>query len=238
MKKKLNLIASVILIVCVSLTVFASCQKDEAKNTTTKAEISATTTQSATVTAPASEVEVATEVVTYNDENGYTVYSYVEVTNAQSNLPVAGPEETPATAAGTTSSAQQGANSGATPSTAPVRTTAVVPENTTVNPDEFPTLPEISNGIILVRTKYAARGDLVSVSVVMANPNSEYTIEFYETDTRVSDSAGLEPKTASANGSIEWRFTVDDDCEIGTRKLIIREKGTDNYAQTYVIVNG
>ncbi len=231
MKKKLNLIASIILIVCVSLTVFASCQKDEAKNTTTKAEISATTTQSATVTAPASEVEVATEVVTYNDENGYTVYSYVEVTNAQSSLPVAGPEETPATAAGTTSSAQQG-------TTAPVRTTAVVPENTTVNPDEFPTLPEISNGIILVRTKYAARGDLVSVSVVMANPNSEYTIEFYETDTRVSDSAGLEPKTASANGSIEWRFTVDDDCEIGTRKLIIREKGTDNYAQTYVIVNG
>lgn len=231
MKKKLNLIASIILIVCVSLTVFASCQKDKAKSTTTKAESSATTAQAVTVTEQSPVSEGATEVITYNDENGYTVYSYVEVTNAQSNLPVAGPEETPATAAGTTASAS-------TPSTVPATATTVTPENTTIDPDEFPTLPEISNGIILVRTKYAARGDLVSVSVVMANPNSEYTIEFYETDTRVSDSAGLEPKTASANGSIEWRFTVDDDCEIGTRKLIIREKGTDNYAQTYVIVNG
>ena len=170
---------------------------------------------------------------TYNDENGYTIYSYVDVTNVPNNAPVAGPEVNPATAAGTTASAS-------TPSTvpAPATSTAAAPENTTINPDEFPTLPEISNGIILVRTKYASRGDLVSVSVVMANPNSEYTIEFYETDTRVSDSAGLEPKIASSNGTVEWRFTLDYDCQIGTRKLIIREKGTDNYAQTYIIVNG
>lgn len=235
MKKKLNLFASVILIVCISLTVFASCQKDEAKSTTTttKAESSATTAQAVTVTEQSPVSEGATEVITYNDENGYTIYSYVDVTNVPNNAPVAGPEVNPATAAGTTASAS-------TPSTvpAPATSTAAAPENTTINPDEFPTLPEISNGIILVRTKYASRGDLVSVSVVMANPNSEYTIEFYETDTRVSDSAGLEPKIASSNGTVEWRFTLDYDCQIGTRKLIIREKGTDNYAQTYIIVNG
>ena len=232
MKKKLNLFASVILIVCISLTVFASCQKDEAKSTTTtKAESSATTAQAVTVTEQSPVSEGATEVITYNDENGYTIYSYVDVTNVPNNAPVAGPEENPATTAGTTASAS-------TSSTAPATATTVTPENTTIDPDEFPTLPEISNGIILVRTKYASRGDLVSVSVVMANPNSEYTIEFYETDTRVSDSAGLEPKIASSNGTVEWRFTLDDDCQIGTRKLIIREKGTDNYAQTYIIVNG
>lgn len=232
MKKKLNLFASVILIVCISLTVFASCQKDEAKSTTTtKAESSATTAQAVTVTEQSPVSEGATEVITYNDENGYTIYSYVDVTNVPNNAPVAGPEENPATTAGTTASAS-------TSSTAPATATTVTPENTTIDPDEFPTLPEISNGIILVRTKYASRGDLVSVSVVMANPNSEYTIEFYETDTRVSDSDGLEPKIASSNGTVEWRFTLDDDCQIGTRKLIIREKGTDNYAQTYIIVNG
>ena len=233
MKKKLNLFASVILIVCISLTVFASCQKDEAKSTTTttKAESSATTAQAVTVTAQSPVSEGATEVITYNDENGYTIYSYVDVTNVPNNAPVAGPEENPATTAGTTASAS-------TSSTAPATATTVTPENTTIDPDEFPTQPEISNGIILVRTKYASRGDLVSVSVVMANPNSEYTIEFYETDTRVSDSDGLEPKIASSNGTVEWRFTLDDDCQIGTRKLIIREKGTDNYAQTYIIVNG
>ena len=39
---------------------------------------------------------------------------------------------------------------------------------------------------------------------------------------------------ADSNGMVIWTFEIDDDCESGSRKVIIKEKGSDNFVQTSI----
>lgn len=216
MRKKLNFIASAILILCVSITTFTACRKEDKNDITTQKESKVSSSESVTdiqntdnsvTESPVGEsTSETTKVYTYNDDKGYTVYSYVEATNAPET-------DAPATE----------------------KQTSV---ETTVDIKEYPTVPEINNGLTCVRTQYAARGQIVTVSVIMGTPNAEYTIEFYENETKLSDAKGLTTKKADSNGTVEWSFLIDGECEIGNRKLIIKEKGSDKYAQTFITVNG
>lgn len=213
MRKKLHFIASAILILCVAVTMFTACRKEEKSDVTTQKINNNTNAQTVTeiqngeTQLPVGEnASETTKVYAYNDSNGYTVYSYVEATNAPEN------------------------NAPATEKQTSVATTADV--------KEYPTVPEINNGLTCVRTQYASRGQIVTVSVIMGTPNAEYTIEFYENETKLSDAKGLTAKKADSNGTVEWSFLIDGECEIGNRKLIIKEKGSDKYAQTYITVNG
>lgn len=225
MKRKLYLTASAILILCISATMLTSCRKEEKNVASTLKTTEVTSTESVTEISGsnitviesdiAEEASETTQIYTYNDNQGYTVYSYVEATNAP-------------TAVQTQQASQTNAPT-------PEITTAVA---TTVNTEEYPTVPEKNNGLMCVRTQYASRGQIVTVSVVMGTPNAEYSIEFYESETRLSDVNGLDTKRADSGGNVEWSFLIDDDCELGNRKLVIKEKGSDKYAQTFITVNG
>lgn len=224
MRKKLYFIASAVLILCVSATMLTACQKEEKSDVTAPKATDAVSAESLTEkqniigteneSISNGETSGTTTVYTYNDSNGYTVYSYVEATNAP-----AAPETAPPTP-----------NNTVTEKPTSVEATAAI--------EDYPTVPEVNNGIMCVRTQYASRGQIVTVSVIMGTPNSEYSIEFYENETRLSDVRGLENKKADTNGTVEWSFIIDDDCELGNRKLVIKEKGSDKYTQTFITVNG
>lgn len=241
MKKKLYLIASAMLILCITATMLTACRKEKKKDTAPLNSTESVTEIQGEVseTNPsfdmtADEATAGTTVVyTYNDNNGYTVYSYVEVTNATEK-----PEIAPATRNNQTTTASQTQSQTQTQAQAPTPTAAATSVATTVNIEDYPTVPETNNGIMFSRTQQAARGQIVTVSVIMGTPNGEYSIEFYENETKLSDANGLGTKKADANGTVEWSFIVDDDCELGHRKLVIKEKGTDKRAQTFITVNG
>lgn len=213
MKKRIYALSISTLILFTSLTALTSCGKNEntdlpADTSVTSAATEGTTKDLSSDKETETKEESTTEILTYNDSHGYTVYSYVELTNAPTK-----PK----------------------PSEHTEKATAVP---TTADAKEFPTVPEISNGLTCVRTQFASKGQIVTASIIMGTPGAEYTIEFYESEKRLSDSSTLKPKKADANGTVEWSFLIDDDCETGNRKLIIREKGTDKYIQTYITVNG
>lgn len=216
MKKRIYSIAFSMLLLFTVATVFSSCDTSKKNGPTAKSTDSAEGTEIVTsgtsvtdiINEYASKEESTTEVHTYNDSHGYTVYSYVELTNAPTKSQ---PSE---------------------------HTEKVTSVPTTADIKEYPTVPEINNGLSCVRTQFASRGQLVTASVIMGTPNAEYTIEFYESEKQLSDSSGLKAKKADSNGTVEWSFLIDDQCELGNRKLVIKEKGTDKYVQTYITVNG
>lgn len=213
MRKKLYFIASAILILCVSITMLTACRKEEKSDVTTQKINNSTHAQTVT-----------------------------EIQNSETQLPVG--ENTSETTkvyayndgkGYTVYSYVEATNLPETQAPATEKQTSVA---TTANVKEYPTVPEINNGLTCVRTQYASRGQIVTVSVIMGTPNAEYTIEFYENETKLSDAKGLTAKKADSNGTVEWSFLIDGECEIGNRKLVIKEKGSDKYAQTFITVNG
>lgn len=95
---------------------------------------------------------------------------------------------------------------------------------------------EISNGLSLItKTSPVIKGNAATV-MIQGSPNEKYTIEFY-TDKEIKASyEGLHETSADTNGFASWTFTVEESCESGEHKIIIREKKSDNYIQTSIIV--
>ena len=99
--------------------------------------------------------------------------------------------------------------------------------------DEF---EKVSKGInILSKASPVLRGNDASI-IIMGTPGATYTIEFYETETRKAEYSGLEKAKADTSGIASWNFTIEDNCEPGERKVIIREKNSDKYIQTLITV--
>lgn len=95
---------------------------------------------------------------------------------------------------------------------------------------------EISNGInILSKTSPVLKWNNASI-VIMGTPGASYTIEFYETETKKAAYSGLKSTKADSSGIASWNFTIEEGCESGERKVIIREKNSDKYIQTSITV--
>lgn len=95
---------------------------------------------------------------------------------------------------------------------------------------------EIANGInVLSKTSPVLRGNNASI-VITGTPDASYTIEFYETETKKAAYSGLEAVKADHSGIASWSFTIEEGCEAGERKVIIREKNSGKFIQTSITV--
>ena len=97
-------------------------------------------------------------------------------------------------------------------------------------------IEEIASGInVLSKTSPVLKGNNASI-VIIGTPDASYTIDFYETETKKAAYSGLEAVKADHSGIASWNFTIEEGCETGERKVIIREKNSDKFIQTSITV--
>ena len=104
---------------------------------------------------------------------------------------------------------------------------------TTKKPVVNDTINEKSVGIFML-----SKSDPVSVGnhatiFIQGTPGKTYSIEFYETP---SSTAKLEDKKADANGFVSWSFEIRRACNLGKRKVVIKENNSSNYLETSITV--
>ncbi len=98
------------------------------------------------------------------------------------------------------------------------------------------TIIEKSVGIsMLTKTDPVQIGNQASI-FIQGTPGKTYSIEFYETPSSTANLTSLEDKKADANGFVSWTFEIRNTCNLGKRKLIIKEKNTSNYLETSITV--
>ena len=94
----------------------------------------------------------------------------------------------------------------------------------------------VENGInIVFKTSSVEKGSAASI-MIQGEPGKKYSIEFYATPADAANLSSLGDKTADENGFVSWTFDVPMNCESGNRKIIVKENGTENYAQTSINV--
>ena len=245
---KFKRISAVILALCTAATLFCSCDKNEkTDNGTTTAgqvEITEIITEKETV-----EVEVT-------DEKGNVS---VSVSEKIITIPVTKKETVPVTAPvkdAANQSVTKQINSVAAQITAAstiksngatkpadktakatvrttVRTTAATTKKRAVVDDK---INEKSVGIFMLsKTDPVQVGNQATI-FIQGTPGNTYSIEFYETPSSAAKLVELEDKKADANGFVSWSFEIRNTCNLGKRKVIIKEKGSDNYIETSITV--
>ena len=116
---------------------------------------------------------------------------------------------------------------------ATVRSTAATTKKRAVVDDK---INEKSVGIFMLsKTDPVQVGNQATV-FIQGTPGKTYSIEFYETPSSTAKLVELEDKKADANGFVSWSFEIRNTCNLGKRKLIIKEKGSDNYIETSITV--
>ena len=95
---------------------------------------------------------------------------------------------------------------------------------------------EDSNGLHLITKTTPVSKNNTATILIQGTPNSEYSIEFYKNDMQKAEYEGLNDANSDPSGFASWTFLIGEDCEIGERKLIIKEKNSDKYIQTSITV--
>ncbi len=72
--------------------------------------------------------------------------------------------------------------------------------------------------------------------IIQGTPGKTYSIEFYESLTKIANYSGLTEVKADENGFASWSFKIQNTCDLGTRKIIIKENNSDNYLQTSITI--
>ncbi len=97
-------------------------------------------------------------------------------------------------------------------------------------------ISEKSVGIFLLsKTDPVQTGNQASI-IVQGTPGKTYSIEFYETPTSVAKLTELNDAKADSNGFVTWIFEIRNTCNLGKRKVIIKEKNSNNYIETSITV--
>lgn len=97
-------------------------------------------------------------------------------------------------------------------------------------------IDEINMGLSLItKTSPVDRGNSATI-IIHGTPGSKYAIEFYKNNSEKADYRDLKELTADSSGFVSWTFTVENDCEPGDRKIIVREKNTNKLIQTSITV--
>ncbi len=108
--------------------------------------------------------------------------------------------------------------------------------STTAKTESSENIDEISEGLnVITKTTPVKKGNFATL-VISGKPNTEYSIEFYETADNKASYTGLENKVSDSAGFTSWSFEIMPSCEGGKKKIIIREKGSDNFVQTSITV--
>ena len=95
---------------------------------------------------------------------------------------------------------------------------------------------DIANGLSLItKTSPVIKGSAATI-VIQGAPNTNYTIEFYKNNTEKASYDGLSNIFSDSLGFATWTFQIEEDCEPGDRKIIIKEKNSDKYIQTFITV--
>lgn len=95
---------------------------------------------------------------------------------------------------------------------------------------------EETEGInIVFKTDSVEKGSAASI-MIQGEPGKKYSIEFYVSPTETANLSALEEKTADENGLVTWTFNIPMSCSAGSKKTIIKEKNSTDYAQTSINV--
>lgn len=120
--------------------------------------------------------------------------------------------------------------------TAATTAAATKKTTTTKKPPSTEVIPEKSKGISLMTKTTPVNIGNSAVIMIQGTAGKKYTIDFYESTDKTANYKGLETKTADSNGFVTWSFIIEDDCDPGDRKIIIKEKNSSNYIQTSITV--
>lgn len=116
------------------------------------------------------------------------------------------------------------------------KTTNGKTETATKNGSTDEKIEEISKDLSLItKTSPVIKGNSATV-IIQGKPNTKYTIEFYKNNSEKANYDGLRDLTADSSGFVSWTFAVENDCEIGERKVIIKEKNSNKFIQTSITV--
>ncbi len=244
-------ISAVILALCTVATVLYSC--DNSKNT----YVTSTTPNSVEITEIITEKETVTVEVT--DEKGNVSVSVSEkiitvpvtknLTTVKNDKTENKPEEeqkntvvnkissviNQLTTVATLQNQQKPSATDKPVSTAIKTTSAHVRTSVaaTKRPVVDDKINEKSVGIFLLsKTDPVQIGNQANI-IIQGTPGKTYSISFYETPTSVS---GLEDMKADANGFVIWTFEISSACNLGKRKVVIKENNSDNYIETSITV--
>jgi len=122
------------------------------------------------------------------------------------------------------------------PSATTSETAVINEENTTGKKPSDGKVEEIANGISLItKTSPVIKGSAATI-VIQGAPNTNYTIEFYKNNTQKASYDGLSNMFSDSSGFATWTFLIEEDCEPGDRKIIIKEKNSDKFIQTSITV--
>lgn len=95
-------------------------------------------------------------------------------------------------------------------------------------------IQEISDGVnIVFKSNTVKKGDTASI-MIQGTPGKKYSINFNVNSTTVADYSDLADQTADENGFVTWSFIIPSNCESGNKKIVIKENGSNNYAQTSI----
>lgn len=213
MKSKLRAVSAAILAVCSAATVLSSCN-GKTDDTANAATTDAATTAAVDVMPNTTQPVLSTKAEILSQNEYYTYYK-------------------PATDKATIaySYVQHTAENAVTQENGNEEKTSA--KN---NASSFENIPEISNDITVVtKTTPVIIGNSATV-MVQGTPGKKYSIDFYESSSKIADYDGLEDKTADSNGFVTWTFEIKSSCETGNRKIVIKENDSGNYAQTSITI--
>ncbi len=116
------------------------------------------------------------------------------------------------------------------------KTTNSATNKTTFKNSAGEKVDEISKELTLItKTSPVIKGNSASI-IIQGTPGAKYTIDFYKTSDLKADYSGLSEIMADSSGFASWTFTIENDCEPGNRKIIIKEKNTNKFIQTSITV--
>ncbi len=98
------------------------------------------------------------------------------------------------------------------------------------------TVKDRANGLSVVFKTDNVEINTTASIMIQGTPGETYTIDFYDAPGNVASYGQLVPKEADENGFAEWTFIIPENCEKGSRKIIIRESGSDKFVQTSINV--
>lgn len=95
---------------------------------------------------------------------------------------------------------------------------------------------EKSDGInVVFKTDTVEKGKTASV-MIQGAPGKKYSIDFYISPTETADYSDLADQTADENGFVTWTFDIPSNCSTGSKKIVVKENGSNNFAQTSINV--
>lgn len=242
-----KIISAVILAICTAAAILSSCVKTDELKTNISSTAVSDETETVIITDNKGETVIQTkkkEVTVNNatpsdtaDPQGDIAETITEkqavtvkVTDKKGNVSVSVSEKIVTVPAKTTKqpvTADKNAETKATTASKPATTKRAVSNDA---------VEEKAVGISLLSKSDPVETGNHATVIVQGTPGKTYSIEFYESPSRLANYSALEEKKADANGFVSWSFKVRNTCDLGTRKVIIKENNSTNYLQTSITI--